>query len=1759
MKNTNLRRLLALLLMLVMCFSLLPAAAFAEDGVDGDDPGYTEPENRDPEQEETEPHVHEYVPTVTEPSCEAGGYTTWVCACGDYYLDTFTDPVDHTPQSVEAAAPTCTEAGHAAGTVCAVCGEILEGCEAIPATGHTPEDVEAVPAADEEAGHEAGVVCAVCGEILEGCEEIPPLDPSRQGSNLLSTKSEVASGPCGSFMSWSLDSDGVLTISGSGQMNNFSDSPWGSYADQITRAVIENGVINIGNAAFLSNYNLKSIAIPDSVKQIGDWAFEWCDALESITFSSNVTYIGFQSFAGCTKLETVSMPSTTRGMTIRDQAFAGCTKLKNINIPNGVTEIDTQTFRGCAMESIVIPSSVSVIGQHAFQACNNLKSITFNHSSNAQLTINSSAFLLDSTWPLVPTNIYVPNAKSMNPAIQNYSWTGDYRSPTYISADIGEASPIIVIPGIMGSKLNTMSGENVWPSTTGGLINLSLDNAMVVPGDPYGLFLEGNEPYNDWDYEYGSLNTYKALVDYLMEAFPDRDIYFFSYDWRQRNETSAACLYQALNNRHITKANFICHSMGGLVLSQFVYLGFSDFIDRALILGTPYEGATRMIEAMLTYRAIAGPLGLIANPIAWAEGLSPALKRTLPGLGELMPTQEFNGHTANTITVRKQTPSMNSANMWNVYGYVPDWVVNLSTLKQWLALPTLLASKEEKESVSQYLSDQEAWMGKNRLADIKVYRYDDYVQLRAVFEEDIPYEYVLMNAVQNPNEVEEAQANAKAGYLKLLNMSNVFFGIGETRDTMTGLTIVWDETYEHAKLVDVFEAAGDGTVPLFSANMAGRITGRVRYFNPDHNGLVKEVDSDAQIQNWINYVFLKNKSDSNTGRTGPSPSAKTSSRKVIIHCPVYAYVSCKGETLTNDPDAFCDETSFGRMYTLGEGADESKLFILDGDVDCDIVMRGTDEGSMEFEIRNCDGEDNVIEARLAEDIPLTASTVITTDTDMADNTILSVDADNDGSVDEEIVVAPVGGLTEPLRFDQSYIAMKKGDRFSLNLTVNPGQLSRNVAWAAVDADNVLLGENPVITIDEEKHEIVACCTGTAYAVAYVACGDQVYYARCRVDVVPAEGEGENVHFAEEQLTGVRLLDTKATVELYKLDYTRITVIPELSQNSAMAGVDLREDLPAEAGNTGWAITNAEFVEDSKNADINKYFTLRVVDDRTLEIIPTDEAREAGAANDKALKSSCKAAITVTVDGEPFTTAPLSLTVKKTVPKVTAKALKFNSFRTEETLPLDFNGMAVDRVEASGETPAWLTLDAEAQSVTFNQAEYGGTRQSDRLNLTVCPTGWAVMLPVTVSASAASTKPKLTLKPASVNLQPVGGDNAVTAAAITPAEFAGQKIEKVSILEGKLPAEDVLAVEISGNEIFVRAGSGLPDDGKAHTYKVTLGVKYGENLVSTSALTVKLLAKKAPALTAKAKGTIDLAVPKSPVTITPTLKNVGGNASCALTAILNADGEDVKDTLFRVEGFTITGEEALKELVPAGKQARFTAVVTASIPGGKPVEAKTAFTVKQSAKAPAASVTLKAKGGIDVIRPASAVTITPTVKNLYGWELAEGIVTITRTYDSAERKTVSEDVTARFDVTPENGAYVIAKRAGAEVSHLDKFTVTVTLEGVPSRTLALPVKMGSAKVTQSAKTVNLIKTDKFSRGVVKLAAADETLAPIDWEKTQREFTSPLFDLQVLGAGEVSIGFKDNQIGKAGTVKIPVFLEGNESTKPNATISVSVKLA
>ena len=250
----------------------------------------------------------------------------------------------------------------------------------------------------------------------------------------------LTTGKCGENVTYSFDeSTGVLTISGTGDMNQWpeDDSPW--YADaRIKTLIIDEGVTSIGDRAFqncsnLSNIqfpnsltlingdaflnctSLASVTIPDGVKRIHNSAFEGCKRLTSFSVNegnsnyssqdgvlfnkdkteiiqypigneratydipNSVTSIGNSAFSECTNLSNVTIPdSVTR---IGDSAFESCTSLTSVIIPNSLISIDNSVFQGCtSLTSVTIPNSVTSIGNSAFDGCTSLTKVTIGNS-----------------------------------------------------------------------------------------------------------------------------------------------------------------------------------------------------------------------------------------------------------------------------------------------------------------------------------------------------------------------------------------------------------------------------------------------------------------------------------------------------------------------------------------------------------------------------------------------------------------------------------------------------------------------------------------------------------------------------------------------------------------------------------------------------------------------------------------------------------------------------------------------------------------------------------------------------------------------------------------------------------------------------------------------------------------------------------------------------------------------------------------------------------------------------------------------------------------------------------------------------------------------------------------------------------------------------------------------------------------------------------------------------------------------------------
>ena len=218
----------------------------------------------------------------------------------------------------------------------------------------------------------------------------------------------VDSGTCGaegdgSNLTWTLDSEGTLTISGTGAMKSYSyfdsDGKWNNNNERapwyditwIKSVVIGEGVTSIGSYAFFGCASPTGVTIPDGVTSIGDWAFGCCESLKSVTIPASVTNIGYHAFASCKSLTGIWVDesnshysSDASGVLFsKDKiTLVQCPgAFKNYSIPDSVTSIGDWAFHGCrSLTSVTIPDGVMSLGMGTFSDCDSLTRVTIPDS-----------------------------------------------------------------------------------------------------------------------------------------------------------------------------------------------------------------------------------------------------------------------------------------------------------------------------------------------------------------------------------------------------------------------------------------------------------------------------------------------------------------------------------------------------------------------------------------------------------------------------------------------------------------------------------------------------------------------------------------------------------------------------------------------------------------------------------------------------------------------------------------------------------------------------------------------------------------------------------------------------------------------------------------------------------------------------------------------------------------------------------------------------------------------------------------------------------------------------------------------------------------------------------------------------------------------------------------------------------------------------------------------------------------------------------
>ena len=183
-------------------------------------------------------------------------------------------------------------------------------------------------------------------------------------------------------ISYYLDDKGTLTLQGTGAIPDYSDygsniTPFFQNSD-IKSVVISEEITGIGASTFSGCDALATIVIPKGVKSINNYAFSDCKSLISADLPEGLETIGKGVFAG-SGLKSIVVPDTVT--VLGENAFDYCLNLKTVKLTSEITEIPPGAFNTCVrLKTIEIPDGVQMIGESAFNDCTNLREITIPES-----------------------------------------------------------------------------------------------------------------------------------------------------------------------------------------------------------------------------------------------------------------------------------------------------------------------------------------------------------------------------------------------------------------------------------------------------------------------------------------------------------------------------------------------------------------------------------------------------------------------------------------------------------------------------------------------------------------------------------------------------------------------------------------------------------------------------------------------------------------------------------------------------------------------------------------------------------------------------------------------------------------------------------------------------------------------------------------------------------------------------------------------------------------------------------------------------------------------------------------------------------------------------------------------------------------------------------------------------------------------------------------------------------------------------------
>lgn len=112
-------------------------------------------------------HEHDFIPTVTKPTCLTEGFTTYACSCGECYTKDYVSAVGHKTQLQNVKTAGCLTGGYTGDEVCTFCGKVFKQGSVIFALGHDPQPARVKAPTCNESGYTGDLICMRCGDMTQ--------------------------------------------------------------------------------------------------------------------------------------------------------------------------------------------------------------------------------------------------------------------------------------------------------------------------------------------------------------------------------------------------------------------------------------------------------------------------------------------------------------------------------------------------------------------------------------------------------------------------------------------------------------------------------------------------------------------------------------------------------------------------------------------------------------------------------------------------------------------------------------------------------------------------------------------------------------------------------------------------------------------------------------------------------------------------------------------------------------------------------------------------------------------------------------------------------------------------------------------------------------------------------------------------------------------------------------------------------------------------------------------------------------------------------------------------------------------------------------------------------------------------------------------------------------------------------------------------------------------------------------------------------